>query len=96
MNVKMSQGLCLVLVTVTNNNNREFIEHVKRLKALYNLRKNMQHANTHHWHINKQNMHQSGCATLFNNCFKNATTALNKLKPFAGHAINRPSLRLRD
>ena len=53
MDVKMSQGLCLVLVTVTNNNNREFIEHVKRLKALYNLRKNMQHANTHHWHINK-------------------------------------------
>ena len=30
-----------------NNNNREFTERFRRLKARYNLKKNMQHANTH-------------------------------------------------
>ena len=35
---------CLIICI---NNNREFIEHFWRLKAPYNLKKNMQSANTH-------------------------------------------------
>ena len=32
-----------------NNNNREFTEHFWKLKALYNLKKNIQYANTHNY-----------------------------------------------
>ena len=47
------------LLVNNNNNNRKLMEHFQKLKAIYNLRKNIQYANTHNdtnqWYINIQN-----------------------------------------
>ena len=57
-----SQILACTLCTVSfnNNNNRELTEHFQKLKTLYNLKKNLQCANTRNytnqWYTSIQNI----------------------------------------
>ena len=42
-------SICITYHYCSNNNNRELKEHFQNLKALYNLKKNMQCTDTHNY-----------------------------------------------